>query len=238
MQKSSLDRLPSIGVLMFATAGDRIVGDPGMPGTFSFPVVYEVVPGSYRDLIQGTPDICKQLCVAARHLEQKGVSGIVGDCGLMALYQKEIAQSVRIPVVSSSLMLLPIIQQMIGTEQKVGILTGHSKLLTARHLESASADLSRVVIQGMEDEPHFRQVVLEGTTKQEYHKMACDVQHAINRMLTNSKDIGAILFECSNLASFAWEIIQRYGMPVFDINLAIRFLYQAQSGICYREGNM
>ena len=223
---------------MFATAGDRIVGDPGMPGTFPFPVIYEVVPGSYRDLIHGTPDICEQLCAAARHLEQKGVSGIVGDCGLMALYQREIAQSVRIPVASSSLMLLPIIQQMIGTEQKVGVLTGHSKLLTSRHLESASADLSRVVIQGMEDEPHFRQVVLEGTTKQEYHKMAYDVQHAINRMLTSSKDIGAILFECSNLASFAWEIIHRYGMPVFDINLAIRLLYQAQSGICYRDGTM
>ena len=61
----------SIGVLLFATAGDRLKGDPGYPGTFEFPVEYGIVEGSYRDLIEGSPDACRRLCEAAKKLAKK-----------------------------------------------------------------------------------------------------------------------------------------------------------------------
>lgn len=125
-----------IGVLKFASAGDRLVGDPGMEGTFTFPVCYGTVPGSYRDLIEGSQEACTNLCAAAKALERQGAWALAGDCGLMALYQKEIADSVRVPVVSSSLVLLPMIQQMLGETLKVGVLTGHSLLLQKKHLEA------------------------------------------------------------------------------------------------------
>ena len=64
----------SIGVLLFATAGDRLKGDPGYPGTFEFPVEYGIVEGSYRDLIEGSPDACRRLCEAAKKLAKKNVS--------------------------------------------------------------------------------------------------------------------------------------------------------------------
>ena len=92
----------SIGVLLFATAGDRLKGDPGYPGTFEFPVEYGIVEGSYRDLIEGSPDACRRLCEAAKKLAKKNVSAIAGDCGLMALYQRQIADSAGIPVISST----------------------------------------------------------------------------------------------------------------------------------------
>lgn len=61
----------SIGVLLFATAGDRLKGDPGYPGTFEFPVEYGIVEGSYRDLIEGSPDACRRLCEAAKKLAKR-----------------------------------------------------------------------------------------------------------------------------------------------------------------------
>ena len=87
-----------IGVLKFASAGDRLVGDPGMEGTFTFPVCYGTVPGSYRDLIEGSQEACTHLCKAASGLEKQGACAIAGDCGLMALYQAELASSVSVPV--------------------------------------------------------------------------------------------------------------------------------------------
>ncbi len=234
MRKSSPNPALPVGVLLFASAGSRIVGDPGMPGTFDFPVEYGVVPGSYRDLLQGSDRARDQLCQAARALEQRGVCAIAGDCGLMALYQRELACSVRVPVVSSSLVLLPLLRTMLGGERKIGLLTGHSQLLTSRHLEAAGiGGDANLMIQGMEEEPHFRDVVLEGRRPQDYALMAQDVLHAVGRMVAREPGLGALVLECSNLTTFAWEVEEHYHIPVFDVNLAIRALRLGRDHIRY-----
>lgn len=226
----------SVGVLLFASAGERIAGDPGAPGTFDFPVEYGVVPGSYRDLLQGSDQVRERLCEAARELEGRGVCAIAGDCGLMALYQKELARSVHVPVVSSSLVLLPLLRTMLGGEKKIGLLTGHSQLLAARHLAAAGMEGDpNLVIQGMEEEPHFRGVVLEGRCPQDYGLMARDVLHAVDRVLAREPELGALVLECSNLTTFAWEVEEHCHIPVFDVNLAIRMLRLGRSHICYGQ---
>lgn len=231
MQKLRSDRV--IGVLLFDSAGDRIVGDPGMPGTFPFPVCYGVVPGSYRDLIQGSRGACDRLCAAARELEARGVSAIAGDCGLMALYQKQLAKSVRVPVIASSLVLLPLAERLVGEHRKIGVLTGHSALLNERHLAGAGVDISRLVIQGMEDEPHFSQVVIEGKARQSYLLMRRDVLRAADKLLSREENIGAILLECSNLAAYGAELTRTLGIPVLDCGLAVRLLFRMVNPACY-----
>lgn len=226
-----------IGVLLFENAGDRITGDPGAPETFPFPIRYGVVPGSYRDLIQGSPGACARLCRAARELEAAGVSAIAGDCGLMALYQEELSRQVKVPVISSSLVLLPLLRAVLGTK-KIGILTGHSQLLSHRHLEAAGAgDDGQIAVMGMEDQPHFCQVVLEGTCPQDYRLMARDVLNAVAALVEREGELGAIVLECSNLTTFAREITRCYGIPVFDVNLAIRMLEMARNPVSYQKEN-
>ena len=237
MQKSRPDESAPIGVLMFESAGDRMIGDPGMPGTFPFPIRYGIVPGSYRDLIHGSPQTCKRLCTAAQKLEQEGVAAIAGDCGLMALYQSALAQSVTVPIVSSSLVLLPLAQCLIGKDRKIGIITGRSQLLSQQHLLGANADLSRLVIQGMEEQPHFRQVVLEASCPQGYELMARDVQNAVKLLLERDETISAVLLECSNLSTFAREISKHFQLPVLDVNLAIQMLYLARNHTDYYNKN-
>lgn len=217
-----------VGILLFESAGGRIVGDPGAEGTFDFPVRYGVVPGGFQDLVEGSPQACERLCRAARILETQGVSAIAGDCGLMVLYQEELSRSVHIPVVSSSLVLLPLLRVMLGAGRQIGVLTGHSKLLGEHHLAAARVREDwEIVIAGMETQPHFRQAVLERSCAQEYSKMAQDVLRAAEELLERSDNLGAILLECSNLTTFAYEITKRYGIPVFDINLAVRMLRAA-----------
>ena len=216
-----------VGVLLFEQAGERMIGDPGLPGSFPFPVRFGLVPGSYRNLIKGSPEACAHLCQTARRLAEEGAAAIVGDCGLMALYQKELAEAAGVPVVSSSLVLLPLLCQMVSSSSRIGILTGHSQLLSYSHLIAAGAGcLDGLLIQGMEDEPHFRQVVIEGHGHHDYQLMKNDVLHAVEKLLSRGEPIGALLLECSTLATYAWEISNTFGLPVFDIGTAVHLLHQ------------
>lgn len=217
----------SIGILLFATAGDRLKGDPGYPGTFDFPVEYGIAEGSYRDLTDGSPDACVKLCEAAKRLEQLNVSAIAGDCGLMALCQRQLADTVKIPVISSSLLFIPMIRMMISQEQSIGILTGHSALLREHHLRAAGVmDQEGIVIHGMQEEPHFKEVVIEGTARQEYGRMKEDVLNGVEHLRKSCKSLGAIILECSNLAVFSREIVKETGTPVFDINTGIHMMHE------------
>lgn len=233
MQSSRrIDTDSPVGILLFESVGSRIVGDPGAEGTFDFPVRYGVVPGSFQDLIEGSPQACERLCQAARALEAEGVSAIAGDCGLMVLYQEELSQSVDVPVASSSLVLLPLLRAMLGPDRQIGVMTGHSKLLGKHHLAAAGAGEDQgIVLAGMESQSHFRQAVLERSCAQEYPKMARDVLQAAEELLERSDSLGTILLECSNLTPFAHEITRRHGVPVFDINVAIRMLRVAGSPV-------
>lgn len=225
-----------IGIILFATAGDRLKGDPGYPGTFDFPLEMGIVEGSYRDLIDGSDDACKRLCEAAKKLEEKGVSAIAGDCGLMVLYQKQIADSVRIPVMSSSLLLLPFARSMIAKTQSIGILTGHSALLGEHHLRAVGVkDMNGIVIYGMQDEPHFKEVVIEGRARQQYDLMKRDVLNGVKHLKESCRSLGAVLLECSNLAVFGCEITNEFGIPVFDINSGIYLMQEIWNKRSYRE---
>lgn len=217
-----------IGVLLFETAGCRLLGDPGYPGTFEFPVRYGVVGGSYRDLIEGSGEACTRLCEAARALERDGAAAIAGDCGLMGLYQKELAKAVHVPVISSSLVLLPFMRGILPADRKIGILTGHSGLLGEHHLRGAGVEnRDGIVIQGMENEPHFREAVIEGAAVQNYSRMLKDVLNGVQKLrhaCGKTDPLGAVLLECSNLAVFGAEITEKYKVPVFDINTAVYLL--------------
>lgn len=226
----------AIGVLLFATAGDRLKGDPGYPGTFDFPVELGVVEGSYRDLIEGSDAARRRLCEAAKKLEEKKVAAITGDCGLMALYQQQIADSVRIPVMSSSLLFLSFARMMIARTQSIGILTGHSAFLREHHLRAAGVrDTDGIAIYGMQDESHFKEVVIEGAAKQQYDLMKKDVLNGVKHLKESCESLGAVLLECSNLAVFGSEITKEFGVPVFDINTGVYMMQEIRNKSNYRE---
>ena len=224
-----------VGVLLFEQVGERMRGDPGLPGSLPFPVRLGYVPGSYRELIQGSPAIRDQLCQAASRLAREGAGVIVGDCGLMVLYQREIAQAAGVPTAASSLILLPLLRQLIGQDRTIGILTGHSQLLGYAHLIAAGASsLDGLVIQGMEEEPHFRQVVIEGQGRHDYDLMRRDVLRAAEKLLDRGRPVGGLLLECSNLCTYAWELSQTLRLPVFDIGTAAQFLRLGLVKTCFR----
>lgn len=214
-----------VGILVFDQKSPRVPGDPGHSSTFDFQVCYEIIDGQFRELISGSDEIKIKLISAVKNLESKGIKAVIGDCGLMALYQREISACTSIPVLSSSLVLVPLIWNLIGRIGSIGIITGHSSLLNREHLKKVgiTKDIN-IVIQGMEEEPHFCEVVINGGLDLNVDLMREDVLTATQKLLNRCNSIRAILLECSNLATYSRYIHDKTDIPVFDIVAGARLL--------------
>lgn len=219
----------SIGVLVFAGTAPRIPGDPGHSKSFAYPVQYGLIEGSFTDLIEASETMRKTVLAAGMALVRSGAKGIVGDCGLLSLYQ-DCAADWGVPFVSSSLCLIPSLWQLIGRKGAIGVITGHSKLLGPAHLFGCgcTADIS-LSVQGMELEPHFRAVVIQGGSALDPAAMEKDLLHAGSVLKAKTPRLKAIVLECSNLGSYSAALQKALGVPVFDTLSAANLL---QYGIC------
>lgn len=193
--------------------------------TFAFPTVHKVVRGVDipKLLFDPTPDLLEPFLQAARELEQEGVKGITGSCGFMARFQQELSAAVSVPVLSSSLMQLPLLHILHGEKARIGILTASQKALTPAHFASAGRPMTDYCIQGMEDNPVFWQTIIEGRADvfdyPAMEKEICQTAH----VLVREKACDALLLECTDLTAFAAAIQDTVRVPVYDINALIEY---------------
>ncbi len=217
-----------IGVLVFSTSTPRIPGDAGHAASFSYPIRYEVIKGGFAELLDYNDAIKENILEGCRHLKEAGIKGIIGDCGMMSLYQDCIGAEIGIPFIGSSLSQIPMVWQLIGRSGSIGILTGHSGLLSEKHLlASGWSKEIPLSIQGLQDEPHFHEIVIEGGKNLDMEKMNRDVLHAARLLKEKTKDLRAVIVECSNLATYARGIEAVCEVPVFDTMSAVNLLAYA-----------
>lgn len=212
-----------IGILVFNGTAPRIPGDAGHSGTFTFPVRYEVVDGCFMSLAREEETTRASLLNAVQKLKSQGIKAVAGDCGLMSLYQREMA-SFGLPIAASSLCQIPMLWQLIDQAGRIGVITGHSELLKPAHFAASGCDGIPVAVQGMEDEPHFSNVVIHGSHFLDPQAMKRDVIHAAQKLLAKAPDTRAIVLECSNLATYSYAVAESAELPVFDIVSAVRLL--------------
>lgn len=215
-----------IGILVFSGTAPRIPGDAGHAGTFPYPVRYQIVEGGFSDLIDGSPEIFKKLTEACSALKAQGIRGIVGDCGLWSLYQREVGREIGIPFVGSSLCQIPMVWQMIGCGGSIGIITGHSDFLKETHLANSGWQAPiRLSIEGMQCMQHFAEVVIDGGTDLDIALMRRDVLKAAENLRQNTPDLKAVILECSNLATYSRDVSEHLNVPVFDTVSAANLLH-------------
>lgn len=207
-----------VGVLVFKNNTPRIPGDAGHAESFNYPVCFEIIDGSFNDLVVGSDIVKQNIINGCKKLKKQGVKAVIADCGMMSLYQDVIAKEADVIFAGSSLVQLPLIWNLISRNGKIGIITGHSKMLGEQHLISSgwSKDID-IVIQGMEEEKHFSEIVIEGGHHLDIEMMREDVLNATRKLLEKDNNIKAIILECSNLPTYAKDIQENYDLPVFDI---------------------
>src|SRR6201987_4505027 len=130
-----------VGILMLETRFPRIPGDMGNAETWPFPVLYKVVPGASprRVVCDRAEGLLDEFLAAAGELVRLGADGVTTTCGFLSLFQREIAAHVGVPVATSSLMQIPLIERVLPPGRRVGILTVSAAHLTEEHMVAPGA---------------------------------------------------------------------------------------------------
>lgn len=219
-----------VGILILNACYPCIPGNVGNATSFPFPVRYkEVSEASIDGLInQRDQALIRPFVEGARELEAEGVRAIAGACGFMALFQREIAEAVQIPVCMSSLLQLSFIRQILPRNKRIGIVTANASALTDRHFEAVGIqDQSGLFVQGLENSKEFREAILEEKGTLDSDLMEAEVVEAAQAMTASHPDIAAIVLECSDLPPFAYAVQQAVSRPVFDFNTMIKHVQTA-----------
>src|SRR5919109_2099435 len=220
----------TVGILMLDTRFPRIPGDMGNAATFPFPVRYHRVAGADPDLVvrRGAEGLLPAFVEGARELEREGVGAITTSCGFLIKYQRELARAVRVPVFTSSLLLVPLVHRMLSPGGRVGIMTVNAGTLTPEHLVAAGIgpDVPLAVV-GTETEKEFTHALLDDQPELDVDLAREEHVRVARRLVAEHPDVGAIVLECTNMPPYTADIQRETGRPVFDITSLVRLAHDA-----------
>ncbi|MFT6836234.1 MAG: hypothetical protein ACJA0H_002281 [Francisellaceae bacterium] len=208
---------------------ESLVGNSTNPDTFQFPVKYSRIKGANIHTILESPcqNTLKSMIKEAKNMEIKGIKAITTSCGFNAIFQKNIANAVTIPVFTSSLMQIPIVQNMLGPHKVIGVITAKKSALSIAHLQNAgiNSDIS-IHIEGLETFTEWNKMFLLPNDDIDLAKIESDILDLVSSMMKQS-DIGAFILECTDLPPFADAIRKVTGRPVFDFVTLTNFVHQS-----------
>lgn len=220
----------TLGVLMLDTRFVRFPGEIGNGMTWSIPLQFKIVRGATpgRVLDDEGRGLLESFIEAARELIELGVSGITTSCGFLALFQREMSEALPVPVATSSLLQVPVVERMLARGKRAGILTINKAALTARHLEAVGVDPTTPIV-GMPENSLFRRVFTDKIEPSEadFSVLEKEMVEAARLLTANYPEVGAIVFECTNMPPFAKAVGAATGLPVFDVVGMIRWFANA-----------
>lgn len=219
----------SVGILMLESQFPRIPGDMGNALTWPFPVHYRVVRGATPDqIVRGDPLAMVDAFIdAGRDLVSMGCDGITTNCGFLSLLQDQMKEALGVPVMTSALMQVPMVQRLLPAGQRVGIITISKDTLTQTHLSAADVPVDTPVV-GTDGGRCMTRDILGNALEMDFDQCRLDMREATDRLVTDFPEVGAIVLECTNMVPYAQEIRMRTGRPVFSIH---SFVTWFQSGL-------
>ncbi len=219
----------SVGILMLDAQFPRTPGDMGNALTWPFPVHYRIVRDASPDRVvrHRAEGMLEVFIDAAQELVRDGVDGITTNCGFLSLFQKELAQAVPIPVATSSLMQVEMVNRILPEGKRAGVLTISASTLTKDHLLSANVPLDTPI--GTTEGGHeFTRAILGNELRLDVQKAREDNVQAARALVSDNPGLGAIVLECTNMCPYASDIQQATGLPVFSI---VSFIKWFQAGL-------
>lgn len=218
-----------IGILMLEARFPRIPGDMGNAGTWPFPVLYRVVDGASPDVVvrKGAPGMLDPFIDAGRDLIRQGAEAITTNCGFLALFQAELSAALEVPVATSALMQVPMVQALLPPGKRVGLITISAASMTPQHLVGAGCPADLPVI-GTDAGTTFTRSILGNELELDVEASRQDLVAAAREMMTRHPDIGAIVLECTNMPPYQADVQAAIGVPVFSM---VDFVCWLQAGL-------
>lgn len=228
----------ALGILMLDTRFPRPPGDVGNALTWPFPVRYRIVAGaeSRRVIGETDPALLRPFIDAACDLQAAGVRAITTSCGFLAIFQRELQAGLSVPMLTSSLLQVPLAARLIRPGQKVAILTSRDQL-TERHFSGVGWSSKDIPI-------HVEVLPQDARLTNVYSSLVPEPEHpeadqsvlerelvaAAMAAVRGHPEIGALVLECTNYVPYSQAIRQTLELPVFDLYTLVMQSYLATSG--------
>ncbi|WP_245491128.1 hypothetical protein [Mesorhizobium sp. M2A.F.Ca.ET.037.01.1.1] len=189
------------------------------PATFDFPIIKETIRGAWAaDVIRGNPALEPSYIAAAQRLVERGAVAITSDCGFSIRHQAAVANSVNVPVATSSLLLVPALLRQLPSSSKLAILTADSKSCGFELLGVEDpAERARLVIGGVEGGKLLQNEMKRPPIPTEVADIEADVAGCITRIRSEHPEIAAILFECTGFPTVSHTMRRSTKLPIYDI---------------------
>jgi Asp/Glu/hydantoin racemase len=226
-----------VGILMLDMVCPRPPGDIGNALTWPFPVRYRVAlrgATGPRVMLNADGELLAAFIAAARELEAEGVRMITTSCGFLAVFQRELAAAVNVPVVTSALLQVPMVSKMIRPDQRIGILTA-SPQLQERHFQGVgwSSREIPIVIANLPKDGVVSTVYVDGRRESDTDVLEREMVEMACAMKRQHPDVGAIVLECTNFVPFSQAMRRATGLPIFDLYTLVIQTYEATVGTSF-----
>jgi Asp/Glu/hydantoin racemase len=177
------------------------------------------------------PELGAAYAREAQALEASGATAILGDCGSLIVYQRQISAAVSIPVATSPYLFLPLLAAQLGSDQAVGILNSDKAYVTPRQLGAVgmTADGPTILVEGIQDTVSG-EALRQGDENFDQARMDEDILAAAERLVTAGPNVGAIVIVCSDFSDQARLIREQTGRPVYDF-VSLADLVMASRGV-------
>ena len=216
--------MAQVGMLMLDTRFPRPPGDVGHPATWPFEVLTEIVPGASpaRVVRQGDPALLGPFVEAGQRLVARGARGITTSCGFLVLHQQALAAALPVPVLTSALMQVELVNRLLPQGRRAGILTIAASSLGPAHLAAAGVPAG-TPIGTTEGGREFTRAILGNEPALNVAAARADLVEAACALRAAHPDLGAIVLECTNMGPYAADITRATGLPVWSMVSLLRW---------------
>ena len=208
---------------MLKTQFPRLLGDIGNSDTFGGQVIFEQVERATVSEVVKTNSITSSIqsdfLQAAQNLEKRGAKIIGTSCGFLISIQSELQSAVSVPVITSSLTLIPEIRKHWGNDAVIGILTFDDRTLAApaysRYLDS------NCVLSGLPRDGELFNCISNDSPSLDSERARAEVIQCATALVDSNPAVELFLIECTNLSPFNEAIRKKFGLPVIDLAVAL-----------------
>lgn len=229
---------PKIGILCWETGHvprglmqlESLVGNSTNPASYRYPVRLHPVRGANAHTVLENPsrEVLAQMITDAQALAADGITAITTSCGFNAIFQAELASALSIPVFTSSLLQVPMVQRMLGPQAEVCIVTANASALRPEHLSAVGImRTAGLHIVGLEPCVEWRRMFAEPDQDIDLALIEKEILSTCLAACAAHPAVRAFVLECTDLPPFSASIRQQTGLPVFDFITMINHLEAA-----------
>jgi len=229
-----------VGIMLLDADFPRPLGDIANARTFDVPIHYEVTEGApvAHVVERSAVGLLEDFVACGNRLIKRGAKVLATSCGFLAIFQRELADRLDVPVATSSMLQVPMALHLLPSTRKLAVVTINGSTMTPAHVRGAGMsqiDDDRLIWIGMEESQHFYDVVVRDADPLNVRRAESEMVEACCQALTRHPDIGAFVFECTNMPPYSDAVRRATGLPVWDAVTLVNWLQAGASGLGARR---